>query len=354
MRMSNYKQYNTKWAKLPYPKAPWYIKECGCGEVAIANAINQSSKYEGETPKTILPYCKQFAAPNGDGTYWSAPPTMMKHYGMTEVMEHENMASLWKELAKGDRVAIYLMSNRLAGNKGVKWTGSKHFVCSTHYKKQDGKHMVFMKDSNTTSDERNGWISYEDNMRNAVFKVWSGKLPKSVQDKICDWAKKIAKDDSYHYVKYSLGKKAHECPICHDHAKGTYHGWNCIGYAWASWRHGGGIKCRCSCDTFTDQLYNKMLKVSYKEAKKIAAQRLGLDEDEFILKRQKGKPLDLSKLKKGDIVVYYTSSGYKHTALWVGDGKIADCTSGRKDEIKYGVKSYTGMTIKLAFRYKGK
>ena len=57
--MSNYKQYNTKWAKLPYPRAPWYIRECGCGEVAIANAINQSSRYKGETPKTILPYCKQ-------------------------------------------------------------------------------------------------------------------------------------------------------------------------------------------------------------------------------------------------------------------------------------------------------
>ena len=93
------------------------------------------------------------------------------------------MNPLWKELAKGNRVAIYLMSNRLAGNKQIKWTGSKHFICSTDYRydKKTGKHWVYVKDSNSTSESRNGWISYEDNLRNAVFKVWSGKLPKKAQ-----------------------------------------------------------------------------------------------------------------------------------------------------------------------------
>ena len=350
MRMSNYKQYNTKWAKLPYPTAPHYIKECGCGEVAIANAINASYKNKGETPKSILPYCKQFAAPNGDGTYWSAPPTMMKHYGMTEVKEHADMASLWKELAKGDRVAIYLMSNRLAGSNGVKWTGSKHFVCSTNYRKNDSKHEVYMKDSNTTSELRNGWISYEDNMRNAVFKVWSGKLPIAPQDKMCSWAKKIA-EENYHYVNYSTGKKAHECPICHDHPKGKYYGWNCIGFAFATWRHGAKIKCRCSCDAMTDQLYEKALKASKEQRLKIVQDRLGI-KDIKVLKS--GSGIDTSKLKMGDIVVYFNGNNYVHTALWVGNGKIADCTSSRKDGIKYGVKSYTKWKIKLAIRYTGK
>ena len=184
MKMSkNFKQYNTEWAKLGYPKKPWYIKDCGCGEVAIANCIVETDKYKNETPKTIQPWCKQFAAPNGDGTYWSAPPKMMAHYGMTECQEHQTMNPLWKELAKGNRVAIYLMSNRLAGNKKIRWTGSKHFICSTDYKydKKTGKHWVYVKDSNSTSESRNGWISYEDNLRNAVFKVWSGKLPKKAQ-----------------------------------------------------------------------------------------------------------------------------------------------------------------------------
>lgn len=176
MNETNYKQYDTRWATLPYPKKPYYIKGCGCGEVAICNTIIEMSEYASQTPKTIQPYCVQYAAPNGDGTYHSGIPAMMKHYGMTEVMEHATMNPLWNELAKGDRVAIYLMGKREAGTKKIRWTSSGHFICSVDYKYEDGKHKVYVKDSNSSSDSKNGWISYEENMRNAVLKVWSGKI----------------------------------------------------------------------------------------------------------------------------------------------------------------------------------
>ena len=179
MNKTNYKQYDTRWASLPYPKKPWVIRDCGCGEVSICNCIIEMNQYINETPKTIQPYCKQFAAPNGDGTYFAGIPEMMKHYGMTEVMEHQTMNPLWNELAKGDRVAIYLMGSRNAGTKGVHWTSGGHFVCSTAYKYENGKHWVYVKDSYSTSDLRNGWITYEDNMRGAVLRVWSGKLDMS-------------------------------------------------------------------------------------------------------------------------------------------------------------------------------
>lgn len=179
MNKNNYKQYDTRWAKLGYPKSPYFIKDCGCGEVSICNCIIEISKYKNETPKTIQPYCKQFAAPNGNGTYFAGIPTMMKHYGLTEVKEHQTMSELWKELKKGGRVAIYLMGNRKGGSKGVHWTSSAHFVCSVDYKTKNGKHYVYVKDSNSTSSSRNGWISYEENMRNDVSRVWSGKLPKA-------------------------------------------------------------------------------------------------------------------------------------------------------------------------------
>lgn len=176
MNSTNYKQYDTRWAKLGYPKSPYFIRDCGCGEVAICNCIIEMQKYANQTPKTIQPYCKQFAAPNGNGTYFSGIPKMMSNYGMTEVKEHATMGSLWNELAKGGRVAIYLMGNRKGGSKGVHWTSSAHFVCSVGYKVQNGKHMVYVKDSNSTSSLRNGWISYEDNMRGDVSRVWSAKL----------------------------------------------------------------------------------------------------------------------------------------------------------------------------------
>lgn len=173
----------------------------------------------------------------------------------------------------------------------------------------------------------------------------------SPQDKMCSWAKEIASDNDYHYVKYNLGKKAHECPICHHHDKGTYYGGNCIWFAWASWHHGAGIKSRCSCDAMTDQLYEKVLAASSADALKIVRDRIKVKSIK-VLKNKKG--LALSRLEKGDIIVYFKGNDYVHTALYLGDGLIADCTSGRKDNIKYGVPFYTKWKIKEAIRYTGK
>lgn len=191
------------------------------------------------------------------------------------------------------------------------------------------------------------WQKYLNENEKAVYPI----EPETPQDKMCSWAKKIASDNSYHYVKYSLGKKAHECPICHDHAKGTYHGWNCIGYAFACWRHGAGIKCRCSCDAMTDQLYEKVLNSSNANALKIVQDRIKVSTIK-VVKNKNG--LDYNTLQKGDIVVFFNGSKYVHTALWVGNGLIADCTSGRSDTIKYGVKPYAKWKIKIAIRYTGK
>ena len=176
MNKTKFMQTDSRWGGLGYPKKPWYIRNCGCGEVSIANILIEMEQYKTITPATIQPYCKQYAAPNGDGTYWSGIPKMMEHYGLTEVKEHATMPSLWMELEKGDRVAVYLMGSRKGGSKGVHWTSGGHFVCSVDYKVKDGKHYVYVKDSYSNSGSRNGWITYEGNMRNDVIKVWSGKL----------------------------------------------------------------------------------------------------------------------------------------------------------------------------------
>lgn len=485
MNKTKYMQTDSRWGGLGYPRKPYYLRNCGCGEVSIANVIIEMAAYSAYTPATIQPYCKQFADPHGNGTYWSGIPAMMKHYGMTEVKEHATMDKLWAELAKGDRVAIYLMGSRKGGSKGVHWTSGGHFVCSTAYEYKNGKHYVYVKDSYSNSSLRNGWISYEENMRNDVLKVWSGKLngspaptptppapgklvvdgigglktvnrlqeflgvkqtdgitirkdlqkyvpslkaydygkssptvlmmqkwlglsnpdgcwgpntskalqkkigasvdgifgvnsmkalqkylnehskaeypaaPKPAptapqtttpQDKMLSYAKYLA-GSAYHYVKYSLGKKAHECPICHNHPKGKYYGGNCIWLPFACWHHGAGIKCRCSCDAMTDQLYEKVVNSSDSTALKLVQDRIKVKEIK-VLKSKGG--LNTSQLKPGDIIAYFNGSNYVHTALYVGNGKIADCTSGRKDSIKYGVASYTKWKIKIAIRYTGK
>jgi len=176
MNKTKFLQTDSRWGGLGYPKKPWYIRNCGCGEVSIANIIIEMERYKNYTPAMIQPYCKQFAAPNGDGTYFSGIPKMMAHYGLTEVKEHATMSTLWTELAKGDRVAIYLMGSRSGGSKGVRWTSGGHFVCSVSYKFRDKKHHLYVKDSYSNSSLRNGWITYEENMKNDVLRVWSGKL----------------------------------------------------------------------------------------------------------------------------------------------------------------------------------
>lgn len=174
MNTTNYKQYDTRWAKLPYKDNPDNIGNNGCGEVAVCNSIIEMTSQMNQTPATMQPYCRQYAC--HDGTYWSGIPAMLKHYGCTEVMEHQNMASLWNELAKGNRVAIYMMNNRPAGYKGIHWTSGGHFICSTAYKYENGEHCVYVKDSNSSSNERNGWMSYESSLRGDVSACWSGKL----------------------------------------------------------------------------------------------------------------------------------------------------------------------------------
>lgn len=176
MNTTKYLQTDSRWSGLGYPKYPCTIGNSGCGEVAVCNAIIEMKQYQNYNPKTIQPYCKQYAAPSCDGTYFSGIPKMMKHYGLTEVKEHATMDSLWKELAKGDRVAIYLVGNRPGGSKRVHWTSSAHFVCSVDYRFRNGEHEVYMKDSNSDSSLRNGWIGYSTHLKGDVSMVWSGKL----------------------------------------------------------------------------------------------------------------------------------------------------------------------------------
>ena len=358
MNKTNYKQYDTRWAKLGYPRSPYFIRDCGCGEVAICNCIIEMSKYAKQTPKTIQPYCKQFAEPHGNGTYFSGIPTMMKHYGMTEVKEHQTMAQLWKELKKGGRVAIYLMGNRKGGNKGVHWTSSAHFVCSTGYKVKDGKHYVYVKDSNSTSSLRNGWITYEDNMRNDVSRVWSGKLPAEAKVTVPTWVKnanawaaKIAADDSWHYVKWSSNAKTHECPICHKHPAGAFHGWNCIGFSFAYWHHGGGLPCNCSCGVIDNSFMTKLLTMNETTALKQLREKIGLKDLQIV--RNNKKVIPQSKMKPGDLCLVYDSNNKCiHIYPYIGNGYMID--AGGWSNVSKQIAKRKASACKVIIRYTGK
>lgn len=176
MNTKKYMQTDGAWSELGCPAYPCYIGRDGCGLVSIANILIEMEQYAQYTPATIQPYCKKFMASDCEGTIWSGVPVMLKHYGLTEVMEHQNFSTLWPELAKGNRVVFYIMGSYPGGSKRVHWTSGGHCVCSVDYKYENGLHKVYMKDSYSNSSLRNGWISYEENIRGACLAIWSGKL----------------------------------------------------------------------------------------------------------------------------------------------------------------------------------
>ena len=181
MNNTSYLQGDSRWGGLGYPKAPCYIRNVGCGEVSIANILIEMEQYINYTPATIQPYCKQYGAPNCDGTYLSGICKMMKHYGMEEVKECDTMPELWREFQKGSRVAVLLMGSRPGGSKKVHWTSGGHFIAACGYRYEDNKHYLYIKDPWTASRQRNGWLSYEESLKNDVVGVYVGKL---VQKKV--------------------------------------------------------------------------------------------------------------------------------------------------------------------------
>ena len=174
-------------------------------------------------------------------------------------------------------------------------------------------------------------------------------VPTANKDLICAWAKKTADSKKY---KYKLWKakdvKTHQCPICHP---GSGDGWNCIGFAFASWRHGGNIPCKCNCGVVANESWEKILEAKTdQEALQLAQKYIGIKEL-MVIRDTDG--IATNKLRKGDIIAYFVNgNNYQHTALYVGNGLMADSSSGNKNRyVTYGKKLRSG--LKVAIRWVG-
>lgn len=332
-----YKQYDSRWGSKNYNGSS-SMATAGCGPTSVAMLAYAANK--NVTPWTVAKYMQNHGyAIRNNGTAWSGIPAAMKNFGLKDVSNVVAMSDIFKKLDKG-YCAVFLF--RAGSRGGITWTTSGHYVAVTGYKVKNGKHYLYTRDSGGRG--HTGWYCYETQMRGLIPQVWCGYVPGMLKNtskkspdwatKACAWAKKIAADNSYHYVRYTSDKKTHECPVCHKHSKGKYHGWNCIGFAFSCWHH-SGLKSKCSNDVIGDPTWNKILRAKTDaKAEKIASAAVGIPVKVI---RNGGKAVPQSKLKKGDICAYFEGNSYKHTFLYIGGGKLADCTTGRKDEIKYGV-----------------
>lgn len=177
----------------------------------------------------------------------------------------------------------------------------------------------------------------------------------SWQDNANSWATAIANDNSWHYVKFTNNKKTHECPICHHHAKGKYHGWNCIGFAFSVWHHGGVLGNTCNCHVITNGQAEKMLSAkTTSDAYSIAKKCTGLSGLQ-IIRNKNGIPKN--QWQNGDICLKFNGSTFSHMFYYMGNGKIVDShyADGKiknNDQIK--VRSYDSYKCKIIIRYTGK
>ena len=182
-----------------------------------------------------------------------------------------------------------------------------------------------------------------------------------------EWAKKIANDQRYIYKRWDNGvEKTHKCPVCNtklmEEAYGSVpkgkDGWNCIGFAWAVWRHGGGLKTTCNCAVFDNGTANKLLKAKTDAAAtKIIQQKCGIKDVQVI--RNNGKAIPKSKAEAGDIALMYNGSTYQHTYFIMSDKYIAESNStggvGSRNNIRADV-SFSGEYVskmKVLIRYTG-
>ena len=175
------------------------------------------------------------------------------------------------------------------------------------------------------------------------------KPAQTTQDKMCAWAKKICDSGKYHYKVYGDDPNTHKCPICYPNSG---MGWNCIGYAMACWKHGGGLNCKCNCEVINNSTGDRMLNMSDADLLATAKSKIGLTALK-VIRNKSGIPT--SQLQKGDLIMYYDGSTYTHLAMYIGNGLITDSARGHSPQVKYGSSiNWLGDKVKIAIRYTGK
>lgn len=168
------------------------------------------------------------------------------------------------------------------------------------------------------------------------------------------WATKIA-GEKYHYVKWnSDDPKTKTCPVCTGRKYDDHYGWNCIGFSFAVWHHGGGIKCNCNCHVVSNGVGEKILAAKTDaEALALTKKYVGVENIQLI-RNKNGIPK--SQWQPGDICLKFDGDTYKHTFYYMGGGKVTDSTGSNgkvpvADQIK--TRNYKNYSAKIIIRWTG-
>lgn len=183
MNKNIYRQADSRWGSLPYPTKSYSFAGSGCGCCACLHVIIEQDKYKNWTPKELRPYMVgQGFATKGHGTTWAGIKKTLEHYNNT-VINHATMKSIFDTLDDRKVKGLPCLGVILfrAGTKGgIKWTAGGHYVAFVDYKKVNGKHYFYTKDSG--GRHHDGWYCYETTMQGLIPQIWSA-LPKTATPK---------------------------------------------------------------------------------------------------------------------------------------------------------------------------
>lgn len=201
-------------------------------------------------------------------------------------------------------------------------------------------------DKRKTELEKAGYDYYAvQNMVNKIFDVRA-----KVVGKMNAYTKRIS-SEKYHYVTWkSKDFKTHTCPICNGRVFDDHFGWNCIGYSFSVWHHGGGIPCKCNCGVIANEVGEAILLAKTDaEALRIAQSHVGIKSIE-VIRNKSGIPK--SKWNAGDICMKFDGDTYKHTFYYEGDGKISDSSyRGGDGSSDIAIRSYKNYSAKVIIRF---
>ena len=212
MKATIFKQYEGDWAKLPFPGGGTLVKGSGCGLCAVTHILIEDNRYANYTPSDVQPYMKKWAVRN-EGLIHDGIPDSLRHYGMENVKEFGRSATMndiWAEMNKGNRKAViltYKCNSRgrtipATGPDGTCWTAGGHFIAVLDYKIENGKHLLYIKDSG--SRQHNEWYAYENSLAGCVWKMWTCTVQSSKQEKKAETKTDTGKVIDVSYVQKNI------------------------------------------------------------------------------------------------------------------------------------------------------
>lgn len=176
-----FRQADSRWGYLPYPKKPYTVARSGCGLCAVTMCLVEEPEYANYTPKTVRPYMVQFAT-RGHGTTWAGIKKSLEHYGYTvkDPNISSSMKSAWEILPKSMKRGVLLFRSGRAKD-GTVYTNGGHYITFVDWKKKGNDYWFKLEDSSGRNNS--GWKCYRTSIAGLVPKIWictsfHGKFPR--------------------------------------------------------------------------------------------------------------------------------------------------------------------------------